>query len=130
VISTITMLAKISATQNVHLQEATVNSLMKWRYHIQKGNLRRRDQELDRGKGRQRRLPLLYLFDGAIISNVTVLRCTCQISARVPPAFARGEEPNVPAINRETINVAAVSEVTSFWTNLDFLRVHKVFERL
>jgi hypothetical protein len=108
------MLAKINATQNVHLQEATVNPLTKWRYHIQIGNLRRRDQELDRGKGRQRRWPLLYLFDGAIISNVAALGCTCQISARVPPAFARGEEPNVPAINRDTINVAAVSKVTIF----------------
>jgi hypothetical protein len=31
---------------------------------------------------------------------------TIQMSANVPPALANGDEPNIPAISREIINVA------------------------
>jgi hypothetical protein len=102
------MEAKINATQNVHLQEATINKIDKRAYHIGRGNRRRRGLGLDQGKERRRTWPLLYLVDGAVISDV-IGGCTCQISASVPPAFAKGEEPNVPAINRDTINVASIS---------------------
>ena len=35
---------------------------------------------------------------------------TIQMSAKVPPALAKGDEPNVPAINREMISMAERSD--------------------
>ena len=49
------------------------------------------------------------------------------MSAKVPPAFASGEEPKVPAIRRATINVAA--SVKIYETHLNSALMHKEFGR-
>ena len=56
-------------------------------------------------------------------------QCTIQMSAKVPPALAKGDEPNVPAINREIISMAEWLDYYKREIYLDSLREHKESEK-
>ena len=47
------------------------------------------------------------------------------MSAKVPPALAKGDEPNVPAINREMISMAGWLDSHNREIYLDSLQEHK-----
>ena len=66
-------------------------------------------QEQVQGRAQRQRPTWLYLVDGADY-QVMISGCiTNQISANVPPALANGEDPKVPAIQRETIKVTILT---------------------
>jgi hypothetical protein len=84
-------------------------------YHIPKGNRQRSVPELDRGTVLRQKGPSPSLVGEATVNHIHQ-ESTSQISARLPPALARGDEPNVPAMNRHIMSIGAfVARAQGIW---------------